>query len=96
MVPETKSFRLYPRCEVASNAEIQSKPSSLSALEILKTSAADREFLFLYLIHSGFILVFPKQMVFLPCFSKMNVFIKIIDNFRLGDLLFFLDNLKEF
>lgn len=42
VVPETKSFRLYPRCEVTSNAEIQSKTSSLSALEILKTSAADR------------------------------------------------------
>ncbi|KAL8554844.1 hypothetical protein ACS0TY_002865 [Phlomoides rotata] len=42
VVPETKSFRLFPRCEVASNAEIESKSSSLSALEILKTSAADR------------------------------------------------------
>ncbi|KAK6156739.1 LOW QUALITY PROTEIN: hypothetical protein DH2020_010987 [Rehmannia glutinosa] len=41
-MPHTKSFRLNPRCEVAPNAEIQSKPSSLSALELLKTSAADR------------------------------------------------------
>ncbi|KAK4491177.1 hypothetical protein RD792_001908 [Penstemon davidsonii] len=42
LMPETRSFRLNPRCEVAPNAEIRSKPSSLSALELLKTSAADR------------------------------------------------------
>ncbi|KAL1534439.1 Glutamyl-tRNA reductase 1, chloroplastic, variant 2 [Salvia divinorum] len=40
-VPETRSFRLCPRCELASGSEIPSK-SSLSALELLKTSAADR------------------------------------------------------
>ncbi|XP_047982743.1 glutamyl-tRNA reductase 1, chloroplastic-like [Salvia hispanica] len=39
--PETRSFRLWPRCELASGSEIPSK-SSLSALELLKTSAADR------------------------------------------------------
>ncbi|KAL3843812.1 hypothetical protein ACJIZ3_001215 [Penstemon smallii] len=42
LMPETRSFRLNPRCEVVPNAEIRSKPSSLSALELLKTSAADR------------------------------------------------------
>ncbi|KAI3445830.1 hypothetical protein Pfo_002495 [Paulownia fortunei] len=42
VMPERQSFRLNPRCEVAPNVEIQSKPSSLSALELLKTSAADR------------------------------------------------------
>ncbi|KAK4438062.1 Glutamyl-tRNA reductase 1, chloroplastic [Sesamum alatum] len=42
VIPVTKSFRLNPRCEVAPNAEIQPKSSSLTALELLKTSAADR------------------------------------------------------
>ncbi|KAL7119222.1 hypothetical protein ACP275_02G050500 [Erythranthe tilingii] len=43
LMPGTHSIRLNPRCEVAPNAaEIRSKPSSLSALELLKTSAADR------------------------------------------------------
>ncbi|KAL6545849.1 Glutamyl-tRNA reductase 1, chloroplastic [Orobanche gracilis] len=38
----TRSFRLIPRCEVTANLEeIQSKSSSLSALELLKSSAAD-------------------------------------------------------
>lgn len=38
---ETPQFRLCPRSELASESEIPSK-SSLSALELLKTSAADR------------------------------------------------------
>ncbi|OIT27704.1 PREDICTED: glutamyl-tRNA reductase 2-like [Nicotiana attenuata] len=43
----TKSHSLRPRCEVASNSVVNngekgSKASSLSALELLKTSAADR------------------------------------------------------
>ncbi|PIN16899.1 Glutamyl-tRNA reductase [Handroanthus impetiginosus] len=42
LVPGKQSFRFNPRCEVASNAEVRSKSSSLSALELLKTSAADR------------------------------------------------------
>ncbi|KAL6498889.1 Glutamyl-tRNA reductase 1, chloroplastic [Orobanche hederae] len=43
VTPGTRPFRLNPRCEVASNLEeIQSKSSSLSALELLKSSAADR------------------------------------------------------
>lgn len=46
-IPERKLFGLNPRCEVASDAEIRSKTSSLSALELLKTSAADRKFHFL-------------------------------------------------
>ncbi|XP_051138580.1 glutamyl-tRNA reductase 1, chloroplastic-like [Andrographis paniculata] len=37
-----KSLRLSPRCELAPKAAIQSKSSSVSALELLKTSAADR------------------------------------------------------
>ncbi|KAH6793480.1 Glutamyl-tRNA reductase family protein [Perilla frutescens var. hirtella] len=40
-VPETRSFRLCSRSELASESEIPSK-SSISALELLKTSAADR------------------------------------------------------
>lgn len=42
-VPETRSFGLCPRCELASESGFPSK-SSLSALEFLKTSAADRKF----------------------------------------------------
>ncbi|KAL0365246.1 UNVERIFIED_CONTAM: Glutamyl-tRNA reductase 1, chloroplastic [Sesamum angustifolium] len=42
VIPVTKYFRLNPRCEVAPNAEIPPKSSSLTALELLKTSAADR------------------------------------------------------
>lgn len=39
----TPPFRLCPRSELASESEIPSK-SSLSALELLKTSAADRKY----------------------------------------------------
>ncbi|KAL3614414.1 Glutamyl-tRNA reductase 1, chloroplastic [Castilleja foliolosa] len=39
---KTRSFKLNPRCEFDPNVVIQSKPSSLSALEMLKTSAANR------------------------------------------------------
>ncbi|GFP86836.1 glutamyl-tRNA reductase 1 chloroplastic [Phtheirospermum japonicum] len=42
VMPKTLSLRLSPRCKAAPSAVIQSKPSSLSALEMLKTSAADR------------------------------------------------------
>ncbi|KAL1564573.1 Glutamyl-tRNA reductase 1, chloroplastic [Salvia divinorum] len=40
-VPQTPSFTLCPRCDLASDSEIPSK-SNLSALELLKSSAADR------------------------------------------------------
>lgn len=40
--PERQPFILNPRCEVAGNAEVQSPSSSLSALELLKASAASR------------------------------------------------------
>lgn len=40
---ETPPFTLCPRSELASESEIPSK-SSLSALELLKTSAADRKY----------------------------------------------------
>lgn len=45
MVVERGSLCLNPRCEVASvrGNEIRSKESSLSALELLKTSAGDSE-----------------------------------------------------
>ncbi|KAG6425017.1 hypothetical protein SASPL_115471 [Salvia splendens] len=40
--PDTRSFTLCPRCHLASDSEIPSKSTSLSALELLKSSAADR------------------------------------------------------
>ncbi|CAI9769184.1 unnamed protein product [Fraxinus pennsylvanica] len=42
VISETRSLTLDPRCEVASGAASKSMASSLSALELLKTSAADR------------------------------------------------------
>ncbi|CAI9786244.1 unnamed protein product [Fraxinus pennsylvanica] len=42
VIPEKQLFVLNPRCEVGSNSKIEAKLSSVSALELLKTSAADR------------------------------------------------------
>ncbi|GER42108.1 glutamyl-tRNA reductase family protein [Striga asiatica] len=42
VMPVTRSFRLNPICKVDSSVEIPSKKSSLSALEMLKSSAASR------------------------------------------------------
>ncbi|KAL2537197.1 Glutamyl-tRNA reductase 1 [Forsythia ovata] len=42
VIPEKRLFVLNPRCEVVSNPKIEAKRSSISALELLKTSAADR------------------------------------------------------
>ncbi|GER38592.1 30S ribosomal protein S4, partial [Striga asiatica] len=42
-VPATRSFRLNPICKVDSSVEIPSKKSSLSALEMLKSSAATQK-----------------------------------------------------
>ncbi|KAL2490912.1 Glutamyl-tRNA reductase 1 [Abeliophyllum distichum] len=42
VIPETRCLTVNPRCEVASGAANKSMASSLSALELLKTSAADR------------------------------------------------------
>ncbi|KAL2511996.1 Glutamyl-tRNA reductase 1 [Abeliophyllum distichum] len=42
VIPEKRLFVLDPRCEVVSNPKIEAKRSGISALELLKTSAADR------------------------------------------------------
>ncbi|KAL2512008.1 Glutamyl-tRNA reductase 1 [Abeliophyllum distichum] len=42
VIPEKRLFVLNPRCEVVSNPKIEAKRSGISALELLKTSAADR------------------------------------------------------
>ncbi|CAA2960308.1 glutamyl-tRNA reductase 1, chloroplastic [Olea europaea subsp. europaea] len=42
VIPEKQLFVSNPRCEAGSNPKIEAKRSSVSALELLKTSAADR------------------------------------------------------